>query len=363
MTPPPTNSSANSSNARAELLGHSHLRGEFGSDRLLRDRYKVFKSLGRGGFGVTFLSRDTQLPGMPLCVIKQLSPKVRDPQLLETARQRFEQEATILGRLGTHSQIPQLLDYFELGGEFYLVQEYVHGWTLSKMIRRSGAWSETQVKLFLRQFLPVLQYVHANQVIHRDIKPSNILHCQDDGRLVLIDFGAVKEKVMTLDSSPGRALPTQFVGTVGFSPPEQLFLRSAFSSDLYALGMTCLFLLTGKPPLDFSYEPLTGEILWRDAVQVSDYFGRILDRMLKASLKERYQSVEEVVRALDLEPHLETLLPCMNNQPLSLIPEPPAPKEFISPITRTATAIREWQERLKAKRLRDGELRRNRTEP
>ncbi len=331
------------------ILDETHV-GRVERSNLLCDRYEIRKRLGRGGFGVTFLARDTQLPGTPLCVIKQLCPKVRDQGLLEKARQRFEQEATVLGRLGTHSQIPHLLNYFEIEGKFYLVQEYVHGLTLSKSVRRTGAWSEEKVKCFLTSFLPVLQYVHKNQVIHRDIKPSNILYCPEDGRLVLIDFGAVKEKVMTVDPATCRTFSTQFIGTVGFAPPEQLSLRSVFATDLYALGMTCLFLLTSKPPLEFEYEPRTGEILWHQNVLVSDYFGQVLDRMLKVSLKERYQSAEEVLRALELESHLETLLPCMNNQPLAPLPEPPQPEEFISPIVRTANAIREWQARLNTKR-------------
>ncbi|NDJ17283.1 serine/threonine-protein kinase [Myxacorys almedinensis] len=359
MTPPP----ADFSNLRAELLEQTHLGRMCSSKQLLCDRYEVRKLVGHGGFGVTFLSRDTKLPGTPVCIIKQLSPKVRDPRLLEKARQRFEQEAKILGQLGTHSQIPHLLNYFEIEGEFYLVQEYVRGLTLSKSIRRGGVWSEEQVKQFLKAFLPVLHYVHSNHVIHRDIKPSNILHCHEDGRLVLIDFGAVKEKVMTVDPATCRTFSTHFIGTVGFAPPEQLSLRSVFATDLYALGMTCLFLLTGKPPLEFDYEPRTGEILWQGDVQVSDYFGRVLARMLKASLKERYQSADEVFRALELESHVQTLLPCMSNQPLAPVAEPPHPKEFVSPIIRTANAIREWQARLEAKRIRDGERRRRMTKP
>lgn len=307
--------------------------------------------LGRGGFGITFLARDRRLPGNPLCVIKQLCPKVQDPAALKKARQRFEQEAKTLSKLGSHSQIPQLLDYFEVDGDFYLVQEYIRGCTLNKEVRRSGLFSEGHVKEFLLEFLPLLKYVHQNQVIHRDIKPPNLLRCEDDGRLVLIDFGAVKERIIGIEHSSIRT-STQFVGTVGFAPPEQLSMRPLFSSDVYALGMTCLYLLTGKAPLEFEYEFTTGEVRWRNLVRVSDHFAKVLGKMLRISPRDRYQSAEEVLRAIELEPYLDRLLPCLTNQrPASVLPSSASNFQgYVPPLIRTAIAIREWQERLQARR-------------
>lgn len=342
---------ANLSNFRSDVLTQTHLGQICGSKQLFRDRYQVCKLLGRGGFGVTFQVRDRKLPGNPLCVIKQLCPKMQDAASLQKARQRFEQEAKILSKLGSHSQIPQLLDYFEVNGEFYLVQEYVRGSTLTREVRRSGLFSEIRVKQFLLEFLPLLHYVHVNRVIHRDIKPPNLLRCGDDGRLVLIDFGAVKERIATIDHSSLRS-STQFVGTIGFAPPEQLSMRPLFASDIYALGMTCLYLLTGKAPLEFEYEFTTGEVKWHRFAQVSEHFARILDKMLRISPRDRYQSAEEVLRALKLEPYLDHLLPCMSNQPLALPTLRPSNSSqgYIPPLMRTAAAIREWQERLRARR-------------
>jgi serine/threonine-protein kinase len=349
MNPSP----ANLSDIRTDVLKQTHLGRAYATKQLLCDRYEVLRLLGKGGFGVTFLAKDAQLPGTPHCVIKQLCPKVQNDALLERARQRFAQEAKMLGLLGSsHSQIPHLLNYFELEGEFYLIQEYIRGLTLSKQMRRTGVWSEETTKRFLRQFLPVLDYVHRHQVIHRDLKPSNILYSHQDDRLVLIDFGAVKERVLNVDPATRLTFSTQFVGTVGFAAPEQLSLRPVFASDIYALGMTCLYLMTGKPPLNLEYESLTGEVRWRHEVQVSEYFGRVLDRMLKPSLRERYQSAAEVLRSLELESHFESLLPCMSKQPLAIAPDPePVVKEYISPMMRTAIAIREWQKRLESKRI------------
>ncbi len=330
----------------------THLGQLCGSGQRFRDRYEILKILGRGGFGITFLARDVVLPGQPLCVIKQLCPKVSDPAALQQARKRFEQEARTLSKLGSHAQIPSLLEYFEADGEFYLIQEYVRGSTLTKEVKRSGPFSEMAVKRFLQEFLPLLQYVHNNHVIHRDIKPPNIIRCKDDGRLVLIDFGAVKERIaQASDTSGMRPTTTQFVGTIGFSPPEQLASRPLYSSDLYAVGVTCLYLLSGKPPLEFDYEFMSGEIRWQEHITVSEHFGNVLTKLLKVTPHDRYQSPTEVLRALQLEPYLDNLMYCMNVNPRPF-PKEPAESEYVPPMMRTAMAIRDWRAKLKARRVR-----------
>lgn len=343
------------SNFRADLLNQTHLGQLCGSGQRFLDRYEILKILGRGGFGITFLARDASLPGQPLCVIKQLCPKVNDAAALQQARKRFEQEAATLSNLGSHAQIPQLLNYFETAGEFYLVQEYVRGFTLTKAVQRYGPFSETGVKQFLKEFLPLLQYVHTNLVIHRDIKPPNLIRCRDDGRLVLIDFGAVKQ-IANVSDSGAKPTTTQFVGTVGFAPPEQLASRPIYSSDIYAVGVTCLYLLSGKPPLEFDYEFLTGDVRWSDYVSVSEHFGTVLSRMLKVSPQERFQSVDEVMRALELEPYFDNLVHCMNIKPKPFphtAQNETDAESYVPPMVRTAMAIRDWQAKLKARRLRD----------
>ncbi len=347
---------ADLSNFRANILNQTAPGQLCGSVQLFRDRYKVLRVLGRGGFGVTFLARDVSLPYHPLCVIKQLCPKVNDPATLERARKRFEQEARTLSKLGSHAQIPQLLDYFEADGEFYLVQEYVRGSTLTREIRRYGPQSEVVVKRFLLEMLPLLRYVHNHRVIHRDIKPQNIIRCRDDGRLVLIDFGAVKEQIARLEDTSQRAPTTHFIGTVGFAPPEQLSMRPVFASDIYALGVTCVYLLTGKSPFDFDYDPATGEIDWQGSAQVSEHFSRVLTKMLHHAPCDRYQSADALLRALNLEPYLDSLSNCMIVQPYR--PEPEHPNTtgatvdgYQSPITRTAIAIREWKAKLQSREL------------
>lgn len=344
----------NLSSFHIDVLQDTHLGKICGTEEVFRERYQILRMLGRGGFGVTFLAKDIYLPSQPLCVIKQLCPKFADLPALESARERFEREAKTLSLLGSHSQIPRLLDYFVIDGEFYLVQEYVRGYTLARLIRRVGPLSELGIRKFLREILPLLKYIHSNRVIHRDIKPQNILRCQDDGRLVLIDFGAVKEIAQMGDTSE-KAPTTNFIGTVGFAPPEQFSLRPTYASDIYALGVTCLYLLTAKPPLDFTSDRRTGEIAWRQEVQVSEVLGQILDKMLKTSLQSRYQSVDAILKDLQEDASLDNLASCMTAQipqPKDVKPQPP-PENNHNPYNRAAVAIRDWNARLQAKQQRD----------
>lgn len=280
-----------------------------GVELLLRGRYRMIRALGRGGFGATFLARDELLPGKPPCVIKQLRPSAEAPHILEMARDLFKREAKILGMIGNHPQLPRLLDYFESDQEFFLVQEYINGLTLQQEVKRGGPFTEAGVKQFLSEVLSMVQYVHANHVIHRDIKPANIIRRDQDKKLVLIDFGAVKDKVNPAQAanSDQTALTAYAIGTPGYAPPEQMAMRPVYASDIYALGVTCIYLLSGKAPKDLSYDPNTGELLWRSKVQISDHFAGVLQKMLEISVKHRYQTVEAIHRDLDLEPYMESL--------------------------------------------------------
>ncbi len=348
--------STNVSNFYADILQHTQLGQLCGRKQLFRDRYEILRILGRGGFGVTFLAKNVTLPGHPLCVIKQLCPKVSSLKSKERACQRFEKEAKSLGILGSHSQIPLLLDYFEANGEFYLIQEYVRGSTLAREVRRNGAKSEAAVKQFLQEILPILHYIHKHHVIHRDIKPHNLLRCEDDGRLVLIDFGAVKEELVTAAEGGIDKMPsTNFVGTMGFAPPEQFSLRPVFASDIYAVGMTCLYLLTAKAPLEFKYDSTSGEIIWQKEVDVSNGFARILNKMLKISLHERYKSADDVTRALGLESYAPSLANCLTNKRLggnshSKTISQESSHGYMPHIARSAIAIREWKQKLQARK-------------
>lgn len=296
----------------------SSLRCQYcGAKLMLRDRYRVIQPLGQGGFGATFLAQDEALPGQPSCVIKQLRPSGTAPHMMQMARELFEREAKTLGKIGNHPQIPRLLDYFEEQEQFYLVQEYISGYTLQQEVKQQGVYSEAGVKQFLSEILPLLQYIHELKVIHRDIKPANLIRRTQDSRLVLIDFGAVKNQVTQLgaNQSEQTALTAYAIGTPGFAPPEQMAMRPVYASDIYAVGVTCIYLLTGKTPKDLEYNPTTGEMLWEHLVHVSNHCISVLRKMLEVSVRNRYQSASEVLRALEIEPYLESLAKGLLAQP------------------------------------------------
>lgn len=276
-----------------------------GSPLLLNGRYRSVKILGQGGFGATFAARNVALPGEPVCAIKQLRVASNSPNVINRARKLFEREAATLGKIGNHPQVPSLLDYFEIGGQFYLVQEYVKGLTLKQEVKRYGVFDEFKVRAVLDETLELLKYFQTQSVIHRDIKPANVIRRSIDGRLVFIDFGAVKDEVshtaLLLDDD--QAPNTSFaIGTPGFAPPEQMAMHPVFSSDIYALAATCLYLLSGKSPRRLGYDPLTGAITWRDRISVSENLAYVLDKMLQPLLSQRYQSPEQVLADLHYQP-------------------------------------------------------------
>ncbi|RCJ30567.1 serine/threonine protein kinase [Nostoc minutum NIES-26] len=266
-------------------------------DLLLGGRYQISKVLGAGGFGRTYLAKDTQRPGNPSCVVKQLMPARRDTKFLEVARRLFNTEAEILEALGKHHQIPELLAYFEDNQEFYLVEEYIPGHTLGEELPPvQGVQNESFVIDMLKGVLEVLAFVHEHRVIHRDIKPTNIIRCVQDNRLVLIDFGAVK--LMQPPTSEQTELATVAIGTRGYAPPEQMAGHPRLSSDIYALGMMGIQAITGILPQELHPDPDTGNIIWRKTTQVNEELAVILDKMVRYHFSDRYQSAAAVLQDL-----------------------------------------------------------------
>ncbi|WP_341731865.1 protein kinase [Microcoleus sp. EPA2] len=267
---------------------------------LLNNRYQVLKSIGSGGFGETFLAEDTQMPSGRRCVVKKLHPVSHHPQIYPLIKERFQREAAILEDLGSHSdRIPTLYAYFEENNDFYLVQELIEGMTLTDIIQSQSSFSESYVRDFLVNFLPILDYVHQKRIIHRDIKPDNIIIRQSDQKPVLIDFGAVKEAIATTMSSSGSPQTSIAIGTRGFMSSEQAAGRPVYSSDLFATGLTAIYLLTGKQPQDIETNNYTGEILWKQyAPQVSPTLAIILDKAISAHSCDRYATAQEMLQAL-----------------------------------------------------------------
>ncbi|MUG98094.1 SUMF1/EgtB/PvdO family nonheme iron enzyme [Scytonema sp. UIC 10036] len=277
--------------------------GQNNFGNFLRNRYRVLRLLGEGGFSRTYATEDADRLDAP-CVIKQFFPQVQGTSERTKAAELFKEEAKRLYELGeNHIQIPRLLAYFEQGSSLYLVQEFIQGKTLLQELQQQP-FGEEQIRELLVDILPVLEFIHERNVIHRDIKPENIIRRQSDGRLVLIDFGGAKQVTQTSLSRQATVLYT-----IGYAPSEQMAGFACHASDLYSLGVTCVRLLTRCLPIqddcgqidDTLYDPLNGVWLWREHLQntditISDELGQILDKLLSHLARDRYQSATEVLQ-------------------------------------------------------------------
>ncbi|MBP0021195.1 MAG: protein kinase [Cyanobacteria bacterium SBLK] len=267
-----------------------------GSNLLLKNRYRVLKPIGQGGFGRTFQGIDESKPFQPDCAIKQFW--VQGSNKTKKAAELFHQEAKRLYKLGSHPQIPELLDYFTDANGQYLVQEFISGVNLSRELSLEGRWDEQKVRQLLLDILPVLQFIHDRRVIHRDVKPENIIRRQSDRVLILVDFGAAK---VVTDTALGKT--GTVIGSAAYTAPEQVRGKAIFASDLYSLGVTCIHLLTQMPPFDL-FDSGENTWQWRHYLDkpVSEKLGKIIDKMLEGATNQRYQSATEVLQDLQAKP-------------------------------------------------------------
>ncbi|PMB51321.1 hypothetical protein CEN39_15910 [Fischerella thermalis CCMEE 5201] len=266
--------------------------------KILLNRYKITSTLGSGGFGDTYKAIDLALPNNHPCVVKQLKPKDPRPEVFPIAKALFEREAETLYHLGEHDQIPRLYAHFEEGDDFFLVEEFVDGHDLSQEIILGQPWSEQKTVKLLQEILEVLTVVHQQNVIHRDIKPANIRRRQKDGKLVLIDFGAVKQISVLTVNHQGQTSLTAGIGSPGYIPSEQAKGKPKLASDIYAVGIIGIQALTGMQPYQLSEDPNTGEIIWRNYAQVSDRLADVLSVMVSDHFSQRYQNASEALQAL-----------------------------------------------------------------
>ncbi len=316
---------------------------------LFRNRYRVTRLLGSGGFGRTYEATDADRMDAP-CVIKQFLPQVQGTVALEKATELFKQEAKQLYDLGDHPQIPRLIAYFEQDKRLYLVQELIEGQTLLEELQQQGAFSEEKIRQLRADLLPVLKFVHERGVIHRDIKPENIMRRAGQprgaaptpsapshrevtesppfqggagGDLVLIDFGVSKQATATLVEQVGTT-----VGTPGYAPVEQLRGLVYPASDLYSLGVTCIRLLTGCLPKkvgsDELYDGVNGCWVWRERLPsgtaISPQLGEVLDKLIQERVKDRYQDAGEVLQALNAATSSLSQLSATASEPVNVSP-------------------------------------------
>ncbi|MEM6453090.1 MAG: serine/threonine protein kinase [Cyanobacteria bacterium P01_D01_bin.105] len=259
-------------------------------------RYQVVDVLGNGGFGKTFLVEDTQMPCNRRCVLKQLTPVCDHPQANEIVQERFRQDAAILETLGeTHDQIPRVHATFSEGEQFYVVSEWIAGDTLTQKVQAAGPLPDRIVQDMIAGILNAIAHVHQSGLVHGNIQPDNIIFRTSDGKPVLINFGALKETMHACINSHSHSAQSGVLSTPGYMPAEQLSGRPVFASDIYAVGMTAIYALTGKTPQMFNIDPQTGGFQWRRyAPGISTEFANFLDCAIHMTAHSRFSVVQEM---------------------------------------------------------------------
>ncbi|AFZ38042.1 serine/threonine protein kinase (plasmid) [Stanieria cyanosphaera PCC 7437] len=270
--------------------------------KVLFKQYKVIEQIDKGGFGHTYIVIDLAFPGKPRRLLKHLYPINRDAASLAKAKKLFEIEAIVLSRLGEHDRIPRLFSHFEEDGEFFLVQELIEGRNLTSEFKLGKRWGETETIEFLRELLAILSLVHQENTIHRDIKPANIMRRQKDGKLVLIDFGAVKE-ILTVNQhgSTNISLLSDGIGTPAYMPPEQAMGKPGKYSDIYAVGLLGIQAVTGLSPTKIPQNSEELETMWNKLnLKINPRFKSLLNRMVSFQYKQRFSDADEALEALNL---------------------------------------------------------------
>lgn len=282
---------------------------------ILQNRYRLISILGQGGFGRTYLAEDTGRFN-ERCALKEFIPLQTNTYAVTKSQELFSREAAILYQI-QHPQIPKFRATFEENQRLFLLQDYIEGKTYRSILQErqitDSLFSEAEVLTLLQQILPVLAHIHSFGIIHRDISPDNIIQRDRDKMPVLIDFGVVKELVTKVQSS--QVTPLTNVGKFGYAPWEQIQLgRATANSDLYALAVTVVVLLTGKEPQQL-IDQTTLTWNWQRWVAVSPGLAEVINKMLSHQPGDRYQSVTEVERALEKLPDIKSQqLPTINQE-------------------------------------------------
>jgi serine/threonine protein kinase len=273
--------------------------------QILSDRYLILEKLGSGGFSEIYLARDKAIEGYPCRVIKCLRPNIEDALRTKVTRRFFEREAKILGALGQHhDRIPTFHAYYPEAGQVYLVQDYIAGDRLDRWIDNRPRITTKILVSILLELLETLDFVHSHHIIHHDIKPSNIIRRHSDGKLVLIDFGAACWRPQSEQKcyAPKGEETACVVGTEGYMSQEQNRGEIQFNSDLYALGILGIHLLTQAPVQSLKPDESTGELAWHSHLkhrQTSRDLVEILDRMVRSHHRDRYPSAQATIADLE----------------------------------------------------------------
>lgn len=209
------------------------------------NRYRIARLLGQGGMGAVYRAWDLSL-SIPVALKEMVPEPGLDPRKLAQLRAQFQREARVLAGL-SHPNLPRVTDFFEWGGNAYLVMDFVEGESLDQLIARQRALPESSVMSWAGQLLDALATCHACRIVHRDVKPQNII-VRPDGKAVLVDFGLVK---LWDPHHPQTQNIIRGMGTAEYASPEHLGFGGHHTqprSDIYSLGATLYHALTGQEP-------------------------------------------------------------------------------------------------------------------
>ena len=264
---------------------------------IIGNRYQIIQKLGRSETGKTYLAKDLQASVDGRCVVEQLSLDCHNEANWRIIKQHLLNEIAVLERLGDHPQIPQFYDHFTENKQFYLVREYIDGDNLEQEVERK-VFNEVDTICLIQDALRILDFIHKTNVIHRDVQPVHLIRRKQDNKFVLIDFAAIREIESTEINLQGELIFDLPNGNWSYIPPEQKAGKSSFSSDIYALGKTAIYALTGKSPQELEQANLD----WRSHCQISPKLEAILSKMISPEIEYRYGSALEVLN--DLRPLL-----------------------------------------------------------
>jgi len=266
------------------------------SGRTLQGRYEIQELIHSGGMGYIYLAKDKRLYDR-LCIVKQAREAIKS----ETHQKKLEEEALRMAKLN-HPNIAMIFDHFVEGGYYFLVVEHISGKTLSEVFKEhNGQLTENEVVRWAISLCDVVSYLNREGVIHRDISPDNIMITEGNS-IKFIDFGTLREFRYLV---PGG---TVGIGKYGYTPPEQWRGKPEPRSDIFALGATIYYLLTGFLPL--SQEYLTGQAPQKEDFNpdfppirtknpnVSPQLEAILQRALQLDVNSRFPSAIEFGQAL-----------------------------------------------------------------
>ncbi|MEM9002831.1 MAG: serine/threonine-protein kinase [Cyanobacteria bacterium P01_F01_bin.86] len=315
-------------------------------DLLLHNRYRIICPLesGQGEFGTAFIAQDeyADLFSHHRCIIRQFELDINNPQMHEFFLEKFKEKVNTLAQLA-HPQIPKLYGSFEEAGYFYLVQEFIDGQSLGQIIRQTGPLPPLQVEKIVLSLLSVLEYLHRNKVIHQNIKPDNIILRSLSNEPVLINSGAIKQFFETPMNRSESVSGANLMGPLGFMPPEQSIGRVTYSSDLYSLGITAIYLLTGKLPEATDTDPQTNQLSWQEHIPgLSFHLASVISRAIQFNPNNRCNTANDMLRTLQFKPagaSFTTMSDFSNSDSAFADPTPISPTVAPTPVAQLPTTV------------------------